>query len=442
MARGTPTTQRLTDSRRRSVARPAIGLVLSGGGARGYAHIGMLRVLERHGVEPDVMAGTSMGAILAALYAHGYRADDLYDMAAAIPWRNELEMSLVAGVLKSDKLEELLRSYLPATFEELGKPLAVTCTDLEAGEALVFTEGELIPAIRASACYPGAFEPIAHAGRTLVDGGILNNLPVDALALMRARLTLASDVSPPRRATYADAGEGRHSWWQRMVATVTPERRAPLSAVSLRAADIMMRLLTDAQYVHHPADLRVLHDMPDVRVDSFGALDEAVAHGEVNTEAALRANPDLLARLQAASGPPMRRRPPPRPDLPAADAVVGDAPRSAARDGGVDGQVGIRERRAGAGGGVDLGGADESGDLLGDSGAIAAEAVGMGGDGREAAVATHPTHAYVRRGPSPGRRAGDSVGEAASPGVDEPAQEEATRDEHPVLALWSHLRRG
>jgi NTE family protein len=156
------------------------------------------------------MAGTSMGAILAALYAHGYRADDLYEMAAAIPWRNELELSLVAGVMKSDKLHDLLRTYLPATFEELGKPLAVTCTDLEAGEALVFTEGELIPAIRASACYPGAFEPVSFAGRTLVDGGILNNLPVDALALMRARMTLASDVSPPRRASYADAGEERH----------------------------------------------------------------------------------------------------------------------------------------------------------------------------------------------------------------------------------------
>jgi NTE family protein len=390
MARGTNGSDRPKGKDRRRVPRPAIGLVLSGGGARGYAHIGMLRVLERHGVEPDVMAGTSMGAILAALYAYGYRADDLYEMAAAIPWRNELELTLLAGTMKGDRLDDLLRTYLPGTFEELGKPLAVTCTDLEAGEALVFTEGELIPAIRASACYPGAFEPVSFAGRTLVDGGILNNLPVDALALMRAKMTLASDVSPPRRASYADGGEERHGWWQRMVSTVTLERRAPLSAVSLRAADIMMRLLTDAQYVHHPADLRVLHEMPSIRVDSFHALEDAVTQGEVNAEAALRASPDLLARLQSASGPPMKRRPPPRPDASDAPVVVEAAPARGRGNG---------------------------------------EATGTGTPG-----GVGPRDLTDRVAASP-----RSAAEVAA--LDEGGLGEA-RDENPVRALWSHLRRG
>jgi NTE family protein len=413
MARGTSSTERPKGKDRRRVPRPAIGLVLSGGGARGYAHIGMLRVLERYGVEPDVMAGTSMGAILAALYAYGYRADDLYEMAAAIPWRNELELSLVAGVMKSDKLHDLLRTYLPDTFEELGKPLAVTCTDLEAGEALVFTEGELIPAIRASACYPGAFEPVSFGGRTLVDGGILNNLPVDALALMRARMTLASDVSPPRRASYADGGEERHGWWQRMVATVTLERRAPLSAVSLRAADIMMRLLTDAQYVHHPADLRVLHQMPEIRVDSFQALEEAVAHGEVNTEAALRADPELLARLQSASGPPMTRRPLPRPEA-ITVPTAGDAPPARGRTHGAWVATPIA---AGPRPGAAI-------DGEGRTAAPAAEEV-AGDDGSAASQAAPET--------DPGR-----PGPTTTPAL---AEAEA-RTEHPVRALWSHLRRG
>ncbi|MFU8887517.1 MAG: patatin-like phospholipase family protein [Trueperaceae bacterium] len=306
--------------------RPKIGLVLSGGGARGFAHIGVLRVLERHGVEVDALAGTSMGAILAALHAHGYRADDLHELAASVSWRDVIDLSLSGGVVKGEKLHQLLATYLPARFEDLGKTLAVTCTDIEAGEQLVFTSGDLITPVRASACLPGAFEPVEYQGRTLADGGILNNLPVDALALVHTDLTLASDVSPPRRAVYEDAHDGRVSWWQRVVATVTLERRTPLAAATFRAADIMMRLLTDAQYIHHPADLRIQHEMPGYRLESFWALDEIVALGEAEAEAELRAHPALLERLQAASSAPSRRRRlPPPPDTGAARASAAPA---------------------------------------------------------------------------------------------------------------------
>ncbi len=279
-----------------------IGLVLSGGGARGFAHIGLLRVLERHGIEVDVLAGTSMGAIVGALYAHGYRADDLHELAASVSWRDVLDVSFDAGLLKGEKLHALLATYLPSTFAELGRPLAVTCTDIEHGEEVTYTDGDLIPVVRASACFPGAFEPVQHAGRTLADGGICNNLPVDALALMRADVTIASDVGPARRSTFSTAGDASRSWWDRMVATVTLERRTPLATATLRATDIMMRILTDTQYVHHPADLRVQHELAEVRIEAFWELDAIVAAGESNAEAAFRSRPDLLARLQAASG--------------------------------------------------------------------------------------------------------------------------------------------
>jgi NTE family protein len=285
-----------------------IGLVLSGGGARGFAHIGLLRVLERHGVEVDVLAGTSMGAILAALHAHGYRADDLHELAASVSWRDVLDVSFDAGLLKGEKLHHLLATYLPATFAELGRPLAITCTDIEHGEEVTYTDGDLIPIVRASACFPGAFEPVQHAGRTLADGGICNNLPVDALALMRADVTVASDVGPARRSTFSARGDESRSWWDRMVATVTLERRTPLATATLRATDIMMRILTDTQYVHHPADLRIQHELAEVRIEAFWELDAIVAAGESNAEAAFRAQPDLLARLQAASDRPTRHR--------------------------------------------------------------------------------------------------------------------------------------
>jgi signal peptidase I len=110
----------------------------------------------------------------------------------------------------------------------------------------VLTSGDLITAVRASACFPGAFEPVIHLGRTLADGGICNNLPVDALATLNADVTIASDVTPPRRAAYHAPPDDPRPWWERVVATVTLEQRTPMAAVTLRSTDIMMRLLTDA----------------------------------------------------------------------------------------------------------------------------------------------------------------------------------------------------
>jgi NTE family protein len=280
---------------------PRVGLVLSGGGARAFAHIGTLRVLERYGIGVDALAGTSMGAIVAALYAAGYRSEDLLDLARSVHWRDVIDLSFQAGLLKGGKLDALLAKHLPARFEDLEVPLAVTSTDIESGQEVVFTEGALVVAVRASAGYPGAFEPVQIDGRTLADGGICNNLPVDALALMRATFTIASDVTPPRYATYQAPADDPRPWWERVAATVKLESRTPMAAMTLRASDIMMRLLTDAQYVHHPADLRIQHELPTYRLESFGDLEAIVEEGEATAEAAVDAARDLLrgrARLR------------------------------------------------------------------------------------------------------------------------------------------------
>jgi len=278
-------------------AAPVVGMVLSGGGARGFAHIGTLRAIERHGLRVQVWAGTSIGAVIGALAAAGYRADDLLALARSVSWRDVFDLSLRAGMIKGDKLHALLAEHLPERFEDLESPLAVTCTDIESGEEIVLTSGDLIKAVRASACFPGAFEPVQHLGRTLADGGICNNLPVDALATLNADVTIASDVTPPRRAAYHAPADDPRSWWERVVATVTLEQRTPMAAVSLRATDIMMRLLTDAQYVHHPADLRIVHALPTVRVESFWELEEVVAAGEAEAERVLSENEAWLERV-------------------------------------------------------------------------------------------------------------------------------------------------
>ena len=273
-----------------------VGLVLSGGGARGFAHIGVLRVLERAGARFDVIAGTSMGAILGAFYASGRRADDLYHLADTTSWRDVVDLSLQTGLFKGDRLQAFLGDHLPATFEELEVPLAVTTTDIETGEGVVHMEGDLVRAVRASSSFPGAFEPIQLAGRTLADGGIVNNLPVAAATLLGATRSIASDVTAPRRSVYATATLNGN-WWERMVQTVRLERRTPMAQMLFRSSDIMQAILVDIQYSLHPADLRIRLDMPEVRVESFREFRKIVGYGEETAERALEAVGGLDALL-------------------------------------------------------------------------------------------------------------------------------------------------
>lgn len=271
-----------------------VGLILSGGGARGFAHIGVIRVLERLGVKVDVIAGSSMGAIIGAFYANGYSADDCYEIARKTSWRDVFDLSLQAGLIKGEKLHTLLAEYLPARFEELKLPLAVATTDIETGEQVFLLDGDLITAIRASSCFPGAFEPVKHLGRTLADGGIVNNLPVDAVSFLNANFTIASDVTSPRRAEFKDKEQG--TWWERMLATIKLERRNPMAQMLLRSTDIMQSILTDIKYSLHPADVRVRCLMPHILVESFWDLDEIVALGEETAEATFKAA-NLTAQL-------------------------------------------------------------------------------------------------------------------------------------------------
>lgn len=273
-----------------------MGLVLSGGGARGFAHIGVLRVLERAGARFDVIAGTSMGAILGAFYASGRKADDLYRLADTTSWREVVDLSLQTGLFKGDRLESFLRAHLPASFEDLEIPLAVTTTDIETGEGVVHMEGDLVRAVRASSSFPGAFEPIQMGGRTLADGGIVNNLPVAAATLLGATRCIASDVTAPRRSVYATAATDGN-WWERMVQTVRLERRTPMAQMLFRTSDIMQSILVDIQYSLHPADLRIRLDMPEIRVESFREFPKIVAYGEETAERALQAVGGLEAVL-------------------------------------------------------------------------------------------------------------------------------------------------
>lgn len=287
------------------IRRGGVGLVLSGGGARGFAHIGVLQELERRGVRVDAVAGTSMGAIVGALHATGRSADEIYTLVASLGLRDLVDVSLNAGLLKGDKLKSVLRQYLPATFEDLELPLAITTTDMETGEEYVVLEGDLVTAIRASSSFPGAFEPVDIDGRTLADGGIVNNLPVAAASLLGCDFVIASDATSPRRAAVnVDDGEG---WWERMVGAVRLERRSPMLEMLLRSTDVMQAILTDLQYTLHPADVRIVLDMPEYRMESFRDVKAIVEAGRK----VARVTIDRFAGERPDRWPPqVRRRPP------------------------------------------------------------------------------------------------------------------------------------
>lgn len=285
-----------------------LGLVLSGGGARGFAHIGVMRVLEREGASFDMVAGTSMGAIVGALYATGMNAAELYELADGLHWWEIVDLSLQTGLFKGDRLQALLAEHLPMTFAELRLPLAVTTTDIETGETVVILEGDLVSAVRASSSFPGAFEPLQIRGRTLADGGIVNNLPVAAAGLLGATRTIASDVTAPRRSVYVAPGQDGN-WWERMVQTVRLERRNPMAQMMFRSTDIMQSILVDIQHSLYPSDLRIVLDMPEIRIESFREFRRIVRAGEDAAERALAAVGGLEALLDEPRARAPRRSP-------------------------------------------------------------------------------------------------------------------------------------
>jgi len=168
--------------------RPRVALVLSGGGARGFAHIGVLKVLEREKVPVDLIVGTSVGALVGALYASGLPAAKIEDLSVGAGWSKLTDLStarvvrllLTERLLSSKKMETYLQAQVgDKKFADLKTAFVCVAADLRTGEQIVLREGDVAPAARASATMPGIFEPVPYRHRLLVDGGIVDNVPTD-----------------------------------------------------------------------------------------------------------------------------------------------------------------------------------------------------------------------------------------------------------------------
>ncbi|QXH34503.1 patatin-like phospholipase family protein [Pseudomonas muyukensis] len=255
--------------------RPKIGLVLSGGAARGLAHIGVLKALEEQGVRIDAIAGTSMGAVVGGLYASGYSIAELEKLATTLDWQQALSdapprkdvpfrrkqddrdflvkqklsfrddgsLGLPLGVIQGQNLALLLESKLAHTadirdFDKLPIPFRAVATDITSGEKVVFRRGHLPQVIRASMSIPAVFAPVELDGRLLVDGGMTDNIPVDVVREMGVDLAIVVDIGTPLRnrkqlATVVDV--------LNQSITLMTRRNSEEQLASLRREDILVQ---------------------------------------------------------------------------------------------------------------------------------------------------------------------------------------------------------
>ena len=160
-----------------------LGFALSGGGARGIGHLGILKALSEAGIHPDIISGTSAGSIVGSLYAEGYSPEEILEFVVSTKVLTALRPSMnLKGFLKIDTLGDIMRKYLEHDdFGKLKIPTVIAATDIISGESVYFSEGELIKPIMASCCVPVFFSPVIMDDKALIDGGVLDNLPVHVL---------------------------------------------------------------------------------------------------------------------------------------------------------------------------------------------------------------------------------------------------------------------
>lgn len=256
-----------------------IGLVLSGGGARCYAQVGALKALEEEGFRVVAIAANSSAAIIGALYASRADAGRLEQIVRDIDFSKLLDLDGSTGLIGHEGVRQLLAEHAAATFEELSVPLSVTTTDIERAELLVFNRGPLAPPVCASNAFPGLFTPVEYRGRNLMDGGIINNFPVDIVRTLTTEPVLAIDVRPSPTAPLDLDDAAPNSLLQKVGALFS--RGVPTAVdVLMQAYNITQARVVEVTCAMHPPDVRLTPPLPhDLDIQSFSRLDEALEIG-------------------------------------------------------------------------------------------------------------------------------------------------------------------
>ena len=277
---------------------PRIALALGGGAARGLAHIGVLEVLEREGIRADFIAGSSMGGLIGALYATGFHSREVAAIARSFRFPRWF---IPGGVLDWGSLFASSVPALSGTFEELERPLAVTAVDLEAGAQVVIHSGPLLPAVQATCTVPGVLAPVKLGGRWLVDGGLMNVLPVDVAWMSDPDVVVAVKVGAVRERRVPQLDWRVTSLLSRLGGIIPNPATAKVTfEILVRAVEIMLDRQTALAAAMTAPEFLIEPALGDMGLRDFHRLDDAVEAGRRAAEVALPALARLLESPSAA----------------------------------------------------------------------------------------------------------------------------------------------
>lgn len=258
--------------------KPRIGIALGAGSARGWAHIGVLRALAKAGIAPEVVCGTSIGALVGAIYAAG-RLDAFEQWVKALTWRRVVgyfDLSFSGGILKGDRLfSDLREHFITGDIGELEKPFAAVATDLRSGREVWLREGPVAEAVRASIATPGLFTPSPGEGRVLVDGALVNPVPVSVCRALNADFVIAVDLSSSVAERFVKLGDGRRASSPGVVETVI----ASIYIMSVR--------ITRSRMAGDPGEAVIQPRLGELGLLDYHRGEEAIAEGRASTEAML-----------------------------------------------------------------------------------------------------------------------------------------------------------
>ncbi len=269
---------------------PQLGLALSGGGVRALAHIGVLKVLDEAGLRPSSVAGTSMGAIVGALYAAGKSGEELEAEVLRLTGFGQILQFVdwlpsTRGLMNGQSLSNYVKGLLGGdiTFDELPIPLAVTTTDMRSGRGLNLSSGSVIDAIRASLSLVGIFTPVEQDGHRLVDGGFLNHLPADLAREQGAEVLVAVNISSS--VLYGEEEE-------EILSGTFPRFTPPAVTDLIKINSIMVRELTRLRLAEAKPEFLLVPNIPPT-IGSLHGLEQAGAAIEAGAAAARAILPQL-----------------------------------------------------------------------------------------------------------------------------------------------------
>lgn len=251
-----------------------IALVLGGGAARGFAHVGVIKMLEANGIKPDLVVGTSAGSVVGALYASGYTGFELQKLAFELDEATISDWSLPnRGILKGQALQDFVNKAVKnQPLEKLKLPFGAVATNLTQSRAVLFQRGNTGLAVRASSSVPGVFQPVTIEGSDYVDGGVISQVPIRFAKKMGATFTIAIDVSGKPGTSEA---------------TSTKE-------VLLKSLSIMSKTLREEELKE--ADILITPKVGDIAPDDFESKNRAILEGE---EAAVKLMPVIKKKIAA-----------------------------------------------------------------------------------------------------------------------------------------------